>query len=385
MADAAAAAEQNGAPVVGGGAGGGGGAVAAAAEAAAAPAAEEVGGAPAQDHQVPEPRVVLLAAQRSEMKRKLHGVAHWTNFVNLLAEPTDEGHTHQCKKKCGKLFKLSRKPGGGSFFNTPARNHLTKFHPNNAVAKRAKAREKLAAVKKQKDIRDSMRAGGSAQEKRRAAGSDLLVAQLRWFTYARMRVPKSALSDPYFRRIIAASIAYGRAGGRPEDNGIYLTNYALDSYLLAELKLFHAHFRRYLSDVRDYCGGNAYAQGMHDTVTLSNGAKHLALGVAVPSLDLERNWLVCFGFVPCADSTAAAVKDRMCSQFEDVTGLKYIANVFDTVADGAALHCVSAEEVRRCQHGRPVAASLTMHDDAADEEYFIHVTCNVCVCAHVPT
>lgn len=281
--------------------------------------------------------VDLLPCQPHCLKRKL--VSSWTQDFNFLRDLLDGGPTHQCKL-CGWTVSLPRNAITKSFINSKAVRHMKRVHQQSTIAKRARHTEKKKVLKAANTIFDSF-------AKTSANGTTALLqnfraAQAEWFIHSRMRVPKSGLDDAYFKKMLRAGIIYGRHGGSSlatnSSTSPYLTGRMTPRFVEAERDLFRGYFRLYLKDVRKSCGGNRFAQGMHDGVTLANSNKYFAFGLQIPDLDAGKNWMVCLDFRPAtAGSTAEATKILLLDTFEKLTGFDYRVIVFDTIADGAAL------------------------------------------------
>ena len=85
--------------------------------------------------------------------------------------------------------------------------------------------------------------------------------------------------------------------------------------------------------------GNAFAQGMHDGVTLANHSKYQGYALQFISPDFDENLVVCFGFKKSVDNTDRALAEKFSGTFTQVTGLplKVIGTIrSDEAATGVA-------------------------------------------------
>ena len=271
--------------------------------------------------------------------------------IRRLAIPVDN-YTHQCHvDNCFQLLKLNRHSKNKSWLTDQAVRHLTASHPDHAAAKMQRAN---VTAKRKLLVEEMHVASGSIEAAVKRANSitakaavgdrakNALIAQARYYIYGRGQITKATFDDPAFREMLTAQHEAGAtvgAAGAGDSKPPILTSKALAEYVPAAFHLFRAHLRRYINEHSNKAGGNPFAQGLHDTVTLANGNKHLGVGLVFPSMEKSTrfNHVLCLCLHQVEDGKAATVAEKIRLVCKYMTGKDYEEVAHSTMADFAAL------------------------------------------------
>ena len=147
------------------------------------------------------------------------------------------------------------------------------------------------------------------------------------------RISKSTLVSPSFRRLVSklCSVSPHKA------QHLNVSNKWLGNQTKRRHQHFKDLFKAYVKKCMKTSFGNAFAQGIHDGVTLKSGQKYLAVGLSFVNHTQTKNYTVCLGFVPIVSGKSAAVAKTLNELTEDVCGYKYKDIVHSTMSDFAAL------------------------------------------------
>lgn len=265
----------------------------------------------------------------------------WSVFdsVRQLVKPRGD-KTHMCIH-CGTFLTLTlNKNKGSSFKNTKAIAHMKSKHPDILNDKETNLEQRQRKVerqlRKQRSLLSSWRTGDT--QRRADADSALtacLVAQHRFYLFARQRISKATLSDETFRNVVRTAFEAGAAAATAQPPTI--STRSLFDWVTAELDNFRWGVRRYVRELMEKSRGLPFAQGQHDCVTLKSTDSYLASGLQFVDVESKRNITLCMGFervVKKKSRAMATTLDRMC---QHLTGRTYSELAYATIADHAAL------------------------------------------------
>jgi hypothetical protein len=287
----------------------------------------------------------------------------WSKFRLLGA--ADAPHTHECTI-CGEKIQVYNKRQTNIPLVTEARRHLETKHP--ADLKRLETSAPNAAplpalFALQKSQQESTTMANKIEQARRAISQ--------FYINCPQRLSKATVTGEHFRQMLrAAAEVPPKFHDRVDMCRKTLAKHVEDAY-----DEWTSALKKLVAKCLEVSRGNPFAQGIHDTVTLKNGQKNLALGFSFVDPWSASNFTACIGFVPVDFGTAsgiAAAIDELCVQ---VTGFSYtkicastmsdyaalnVARVFDHEEEGCSMHNNDKEaryavgDLHRTRQGRPV-------------------------------
>ena len=176
-----------------------------------------------------------------------------------------------------------------------------------------------------------------------------LALQARWYCYAKMRVSKDAMQDPYFLAMLNWNTI-------PQSPAPKMEPRQLCRWVRAEFGVFKMFLKYMLQLKFQHSKGNAFAQGLHDCGTLENHEKFLALGIQFIDPKWFRNWVICLSCT-CSfrGGTDVVIANLIEEIVKEVTGYSVEELLMALVQDRAALGVADelAFEAEAC----------LMHDD----------------------
>lgn len=108
----------------------------------------------------------------------------------------------------------------------------------------------------------------------------------RYYVYGNQRIFTRSFDDSYFRDALRGS----------NKSRALLTSGMLEKYVRAEFVVFIIFLRFLFNKKLIQAFGNAFAQGIHDGVTLGDHKGYESLGVDVIDIDWDTKLCICIGF-----------------------------------------------------------------------------------------
>ena len=248
-----------------------------------------------------------------------------------------EGFTHQCTCPlkpseltenglpfCGMLLSCGYNKINRRWVSTKSCSHMKRYHPESEEGMKSAKRIKLLETTKEDNM---FQAGMNAAAASRPSPPNRhqasiaphyqlspdvvdLTASARFYVYGRQRISKATFDDSYFKDAMMGS----------NKNRSMLSKDQLEQYVRAEFSLFIVFLKFIVKKKLAQTMGNAFAQGLHDGVTLGNHKGYESLGIDVVDTDWERNLPICVGFrekPQRADGTFDGTDKAVAALFED--------------------------------------------------------------------
>ncbi len=306
---------------------GGGGAPAAAAAPAPAPAPAAAAAAAPDLLGLRQADQVGVARSR---KRRGGISPLWAAVTGL--PPTDAPSTHKCVH-CDQNLVLSRNRNG-SWVVTGVKRHLKACHADVLAKLELPATEKKTRITTL--FQFGMQKQGAASIKKKIA--DGRAAIQTFYTHNPQLISKATITGHHFREMLRIC-----AGVPPKQHAkLRLSNPSIVALQKVEYQQWTKRLKDFIELNLKFSKSNPFAQGLHDCVTLKNGKKFLAIGLACVDPWLKANHMICLGFVPVASSSATTVAAAINHHCQQIIGCKYTDFAHSTMSDYAALN-VAAE------------------------------------------
>ena len=231
-------------------------------------------------------------------------------FTHQCTCPLDtagEVHTDEVGTEvpfCGVLLRCGYDKNRDRWISTKASDHMRVRHPDSVQGSNGVKRSKVIKEKKKGDMfkagmnaagKSDVTTNGAALPRNSVANHFQLSPQVqdltssaRFYVYGQQRISKSTLDDSYFQAALRGS----------NINRSMLSRHQLENYVRAEFALFVVFLKHLVKKKLIQTMGNAFAQGLHDGVTLGNHKGYESLGLDVVGTDWERNLPICVGFAP---------------------------------------------------------------------------------------
>ena len=129
--------------------------------------------------------------------------------------------------------------------------------------------------------------------------------QAMWYIYGTARVSKTTFEDEFFRDMVRAH----------NPNAAFIQRKAIKYQVAAELILFEVAMAWVVQQLTTMHEGNAFAQGMHDGVTLHNKRCYQAMGAQV--IFRGESMTLAFGFKPLSEHSAKSVAQEFSRTWEE--------------------------------------------------------------------
>ena len=301
---------------------GAGAAAAAAAVAAAAAAAADVaaadggGGGRGRDRYRP-------------LKRRRGASRLWTKTRKLV--PPEPPHTHECLVCQAKLVIGTNATGYPVI--TSLRRHFRMKHPQELRQLVVEEKKSSKQIKVGNLFARQAERAAQASSKERITACRKAICQ--FYTYCPQNISKATIRSAAFRNMISFARLVPAA---TLEGKLFLSDTTLARSVADDFDAFRRTMHQFANGCLARSHGNAFAQGIHDCVTLKSGQKFLAVGLSCVDPWMSNNYTIALGFVPAESGTGQAIADMIDEVCFDVTGQHYTAVAHSTMSDYAALN-----------------------------------------------
>ena len=233
----------------------------------------------------------------------------WKQYLREISSkhPQYESKTHKCmartnKGLCGDLIKVQfdakkGKKGSGARSNFKAgkaQQHWEGEKHKGHFCYNMVHRKKMKAVNDQfQDGQRGLKSCFKGSVQKYGSKSTQLIAQMQWYVFGTCMISKETFECKYYRKMMYAA-----------NSDAYICPIrALSLYIEAEFNFFLKCLRYVVASLRVRHGGNKFAQGQHDDVTLADKRKYTSM--AFQAVFDYQNWVFCLGFAICEDGTGS--------------------------------------------------------------------------------
>lgn len=155
-----------------------------------------------------------------------------------------------------------------------------------------------------------------------------------FYTHNPQLISKSTITGVNFRELLRICSSVPPV----QHNKLHLSDRTIVKLQEDEYDRWTKRLKQFIKLNLVFSRGNPFAQGLHDCVTLKNGKKFLAIGLACVDHMFKGNHMICLGFVPVQSSSAENVAAAINSHCQKIIGCEYTKIAHSTMSDYAALN-----------------------------------------------
>ena len=150
------------------------------------------------------------------------------------------------------------------------------------------------------------------------------------YCYGTQRISKTLFDDSFFRNVLKK---YSLLGYPPTEEVKFLNSRQLLHWVRVEYDISMMYIRAFLKESFTISRGFPFAQGIHDTVSLKNKQKYVAVGLSCSSPTGDRNWTICLALESIEKGDGKTVAAKLKQMFQSLLKYDYLDVCHDTITN----------------------------------------------------